>query len=164
MVDRLTMCSWSLSCVQLFVTPWTIACQVLLSIGILQARIPEWVAMPSSRGSSQPRDQTQVSCGTGRFFTSWVTRKPKNAGVGCLSLLQWIFPTQESNQGLLHCRQVLYQWVTREALRILKCIVMSSSRGSSEPRDWTQVFCITDGFFTVWATREACERLVMMII
>ena len=37
--------------------------------GILQARIPEWVAMPSSRGSSQPRDQTQVSCITGRFST-----------------------------------------------------------------------------------------------
>ena len=30
--------------------------------GILQARILEWVAMPSSRGSSQPKDQTQVSC------------------------------------------------------------------------------------------------------
>ena len=37
--------------------------------GILQARILEWVAMPSSRGSSQPRDQTWVSCITGGFFT-----------------------------------------------------------------------------------------------
>ena len=35
--------------------------------------------------------------------------KPKNTGVGSLSLLQRIFPTQESNQGLLHCRQILYQ-------------------------------------------------------
>ena len=35
--------------------------------------------------------------------------KPKNIGVGCLSLLQWIFPTQESNWGLLHCKQILYQ-------------------------------------------------------
>ena len=41
--------------------------------------------------------------------------KPKNTGVGSLSLLQWIFPTQESNQGLLHCRQILYQLATREA-------------------------------------------------
>ena len=38
--------------------------------GILQARILEWVASPFSRGSSQPRDQTQVSCIAGRFFTS----------------------------------------------------------------------------------------------
>ena len=38
--------------------------------GILQARILEWVAFPFSRGSSQPRDPTQVSCITGGFFTS----------------------------------------------------------------------------------------------
>ena len=35
--------------------------------------------------------------------------KPKNTGVGGLSLLQGIFPVQESNQGLLHCRWILYQ-------------------------------------------------------
>ena len=40
--------------------------------GILQGRILEWVAVPSSRGSSQPRDQTQVSCIAGRFFTAGV--------------------------------------------------------------------------------------------
>ena len=43
--------------------------------GILQARILEWTAFPFSRGSSQPRDQTQVSCIAGRFFTSWATRE-----------------------------------------------------------------------------------------
>ena len=37
---------------------------------ILQARILEWVVVPFSRGSSQPRDQTQVSCIAGEFFTS----------------------------------------------------------------------------------------------
>ena len=37
--------------------------------GILRARMLEWVAMPSSRGSSQPRDRTQVSYISGRFFT-----------------------------------------------------------------------------------------------
>ena len=49
--------------------PWTVAHQALLSMGILQARILEWVAMPSFRGSSQPRDQSHVSCITGGFFT-----------------------------------------------------------------------------------------------
>ena len=39
-------------------TPWTVALQIPLSMGILQARILEWVAVPSSRGSSQPRDRT----------------------------------------------------------------------------------------------------------
>ena len=38
--------------------------------GILQAKILEWVAFPFSRGSSQPREQTQVSCVAGGFFTS----------------------------------------------------------------------------------------------
>ena len=38
--------------------------------GILQARVLEWFAIPFSRGSSQPRDQTQVSCTAGRFFTA----------------------------------------------------------------------------------------------
>ena len=43
--------------------------------GIFQARILEWVAFPFSRGSSQPRDQTQVSLIAGGFFTSWATRE-----------------------------------------------------------------------------------------
>ena len=43
--------------------------------GILQARILEWVAIPFSRGSSQPRDWTQPSLIAGRFFTIWATRE-----------------------------------------------------------------------------------------
>ena len=42
--------------------------------GIFQARILEWVAMPTSRGSCRPRDQTWVSCTAGRFFTIWATK------------------------------------------------------------------------------------------
>ena len=42
---------------------------------ILQARILKWVAIPFSRGSSQPRDQTQVSHIVGGFFTSWATKE-----------------------------------------------------------------------------------------
>ena len=41
--------------------------------GILQARILEWVAISFSRGSSQPRDQTQVSHTAGRYFNHWAT-------------------------------------------------------------------------------------------
>ena len=73
--------------------------------GILQARILEWVAVPFSRGSSQPRSSAlQVDS-----LPVELPGKPKNTGVSRLSLLQQIFPTQESNQGLLHCRQILYQ-------------------------------------------------------
>ena len=57
----------------LFATPWTLALQAPLSMEILQARILEWVAISSSRESSQPRDRTQVSCIAGRFL--WATRE-----------------------------------------------------------------------------------------
>ena len=50
-----------LSCVWLFVTPWTVACQAPLSMGFFRQEL-EWVAFSFSRGSSQPRDQTQASC------------------------------------------------------------------------------------------------------
>ena len=46
--------------------------------GILQARIMKWVVIPFSRGSSQPRDWSWVSCIAGRFFTIWATRKEAN--------------------------------------------------------------------------------------
>ena len=45
------------------------------SMSILQARILEWVAMPSSRGSSQPKDQTQIFCIADGFSTIWATRE-----------------------------------------------------------------------------------------
>ena len=45
------------------------------SVHALQASILEWVTMPSSRGSSQPRDRTQSSCTAGRYFTVWATRE-----------------------------------------------------------------------------------------
>ena len=60
--------------VWLFATPWTIAYQAPLSMGILQA-ILEWVALPSSRGFFLPRDWTWVSCIAGGFFTIWGTKE-----------------------------------------------------------------------------------------
>ena len=77
---------------------------------IFQARILEWVAISFSRGSSQPRDRTQVSSIPGRCFHGLQLSRllcpwnspSKNTGVGCHSLLQRIFLTQGSNPGLLH--------------------------------------------------------------
>ena len=77
--------------------------------GILQAGILEWVASPFSKGSSQLRDWTQISRLTGGFLPAEPPGKPKNIGVGSLSLLQRIFLSQESNRGLLHCRRILYE-------------------------------------------------------
>ena len=60
------------SCVQLFATPWTVAHQDPLFMGILQAGMLGWFAMPSSKGPSRPRDLTHVSCIADGFFT-WAT-------------------------------------------------------------------------------------------
>ena len=89
--------------------PWTTH-EAPLTKWILQARILEWVAMPSSRGifptqGSNPRSPTlQVDSSP-----SEPPGKPVSIGVGSLSFLQQTFSTLELNQGLLHCRQILYQ-------------------------------------------------------
>ena len=70
------LCALLFSHVWLSVTPWTLARQALLSIGILQARILESVAMPSSRESSQSRDWTQVPRTAGGFLLSEPPWKP----------------------------------------------------------------------------------------
>ena len=56
-----------------FADLWTVAHQAPLPVGVLQATVLECAAMPSSRGSSQPRDQTQVSHIASGFFASWAT-------------------------------------------------------------------------------------------
>ena len=57
---KMCVCAQLLSCVQLFVTPWSVACQDPLSIEIFQGRILESVAISYSRGSSQLRDRTHI--------------------------------------------------------------------------------------------------------
>ena len=72
---------------------------------ILQARILELLAFLFSKGSSQFRSPALHA----NSLLSEPPGNPKKTGVGSLSLLQWIFPTQESNRHHLHCRQILYQ-------------------------------------------------------
>ena len=95
----------SLSCVWFFANPWTVACQAPLSKGF--SRQEYWSGLPlSSLGeSSQPRSPTLQA----DSLPSEPPEKPKNTGVGSLSLLQGIFLTQDLNWCLLHCRRILYQ-------------------------------------------------------
>ena len=79
----------------------------------------------------------------------------KNIGVGCHALFQGIFPTQESNPGLPHCKQILYHLSHQRSTRTLEWVAYPFSTGSSWPRNWTRVSGIAGGFFTSRATREA---------
>ena len=101
--------------------------------GIFYARMVEWAAFPFSRGSSQSRDQTQVSHIAGRFFTSWATREvewvayPSSSGSSQ--------PNQtESKRGLLYCRWIfffffyqLYQKVLGRVIREFSSVQFSLS-------------------------------------
>ena len=117
--------------------------------GILQARILEWVAMPFSRGSSQPRDRIVSAVSVGLQVDS--------LPIAAAKLLQWCptlcdpmdcSPPDSSVHGILQAR-------------ILKWVAMPSSRGSSqariEPRSPGFDKGGKGGFFTIWATREAQE-------
>ena len=69
-----------------------------------QARILEWVAFPFSRGLPNPGIEPRSPALQADSLPAEPQGKPKNTGVGNLSLLQGIFLTQEPNWGLLRCR------------------------------------------------------------
>ena len=71
-----------------------------------------------------------------------------------IPLSRGIFPTQGSNPGLWHCRQILYCLSHQGNSRILEWVAYLFSRGTSQPRNWTGVSCVAGRFFTSWATRE----------
>ena len=72
----------------------------------------------------------------------------QDTGVGSLSLLQGIFPTQGSNPGLLKCRWVLYQLNQEGSPRILEWVAYPFSTESSRPMNQTGVSFIAGRFFT----------------
>ena len=100
----------SLSHVQLFVTSWTIK-------SVEFSRPEYWSGQPFPSPGDLPKPGIKPRSPTLQVdsLPAEPQGKPKNTGVGTLPLLQPIFPTQESNQGLLHCRWILYQLATREA-------------------------------------------------
>ena len=102
--------------------------------GVFQASVLEWVAISFSRGSSQPRARTQFSRIVDRRFTVWKERKVAQS---CPTLCD---PMDCSRPGFsVHG---IFQ------ARVLEWAAISFSRGSSHPRDRTQVSLIAGRFFT----------------
>ena len=96
-----------LSHIQLFATPWTVAHQLLCPWGF--SRQEYWSALPCPPPGDVPNPGIKPRSPALQAHSSEPPGKPKNTGVGSLSLLQGNCLTQESNGGLLHCRQILYQ-------------------------------------------------------
>ena len=77
----------------------------------------------------------------------------QNTGVSSLFCLQGILPTQGSNPGLPHCRQILYQLSHQGSPTIPEWVAYPFSSRSPWPRNWTGVSCIAGGFFINWAIK-----------
>ena len=115
--------------------------------GILRAKILEWVAMPSSRGSSQPRSPALQE-------NSEPLGKPKNTGVVSLTPLQGIFPTQESNWGLLYCRWIFYP-LSYLGSPILPLKVASSGKQSQISSRGQVHFSVTQNILVMLAETDS---------
>ena len=85
-------------------TPWTVQSMEF-------SRLEYWSGLPCPPPGDLPNPRIEPRSPTLQTASlpAEPPGKPKNIGVDSLSLLQWIFPTQELNQGLLHCRRILYQ-------------------------------------------------------
>ena len=105
------------------------------------------------------------SLGPHGLYSAW-NYPGQNTGVGSLSHLQGIFPTQGLGPSLPHCRQILYQLSHKGSQGILEWAAYPFSRGSSQPRNQTGVSCIASGFFTNWVIREALTtgKIIALII
>ena len=88
-----------LGCLWLFVTPWTVALPGSFVYEIFQARILKWVAISSSRGLSQPRDQTcisYVSCIMGRFILTCAIGETQAYGYWTNAVKRYLYPTNSA--------------------------------------------------------------------
>ena len=90
--------------------------------GILRARILEWVAFPSPGDLPNPGIKPRSPSLQADSLPAEPQGKPKNTRVDSLSLLQCIFLTQESNQGLLCCRWILYQLSYQGSPQLYLCV------------------------------------------
>ena len=97
-----------LSCVSLCDLPWTPACQAPLSMELPRPGYWTGYLFPSPRDPN-PETEPKTLALQAISLLSEPPGKPKNTGGGSLSLFQGISESQESNRGLLHCRQILYQ-------------------------------------------------------
>ena len=99
----------SQSCPTLFEITWTVDRQAPLPIEF--SRKEYWSGLPFPSPGDLPNSRIEPRCPALRVVTlpAELSGKPKNIGVGSLSLFQGIFLTEELTQGLLHCRRILFQ-------------------------------------------------------
>ena len=142
--------------------------------GILQASILEWVAFPFSKGSSQPRDPTQVSCIAGGFFTNWATRE---TGMRTAPRTLKSVDTQ-SMGGCSVAAGVIAGDLSRKGMSLVWVVLKARGRGSSTFRQgnslevqWLGLPCFhrTERRFNPWSgnwdlTCQETKIIMIMMI
>ena len=116
--------------------------------GILQAITLEWYPFSSPGDLPNPRTEPRSPALRADSSPAEPQGKPKNTGTGSLSVLQQIFPTQESNWGLMHCRQILYQLSYQGSPRILEWVAYPLLQQIFLTQESNCVSCIAGRFFT----------------
>ena len=148
------MCAHSLSHVQLFVTLWSVPHQGPLSKGFPRQE-HEWVAMFSSRRSSDPGIEPTSRALAGGFLTTELPGKPQAILLVNSLFLKWKW-SEVAQSYLALCdpmdTRLLHPWDFLGKSTGVGCLFLL--QGTSRPRDWTQVSHIVDRHFTLWATRE----------
>ena len=176
------MCKDSVHSIKVLVTQWclTVCYPMDCSLpgysvhGISQARILEWAAISFSRGSSQPRDQTQVSCIGGRFFNLWATSALFVHSIGCITIsvlwirklklreVMWPFHAHPANKWRT-CDWTLVESVSHAH----HCISTGSSCVSVSFTAFLQHFAqrltqeLSQGWLTDWLARAEAHRGVI---
>ena len=112
--------------------------------------------------NSESRSVMSDSLGRHGVYSPW-NSPDQNTGVGSLSLLQGIFPTQGLNPSLLLCRWILYQLSHKGSPWTQEWLAYSFSSRSSWPRIQTRVSYIAGGFFTNWDTRDTLNNVCVYI-
>ena len=167
--------SWTLCCAVLShsvmsnsLQPHGLELQALLSEGF--SRQEYWSELPCPPPDSlliqwiKPRSPTLQA----NSLPSEPPGKPKNTGVGSLSLLPGIFPTQESNQGLLHYRQILYQ--LRYQGSPMNSVILPKLRNRFSKKDfnthkiwWCTVLSFSNVYYYNWSLKMHRTELINQI-
>ena len=141
-----------LSYVWFFLTPWTITCQASLFMEFFRQKYWSGLPSPSLGDLPEPGIKPLSPVVAGGLFATVPPGKHWNSQCVCYnhSVVSDSLQPGFSVHGILQAR-------------ILEWVAMPSSRGSSRSRDWTQVSCIAGRFFTIWATREACDSQYVLL-
>ena len=167
-IEILVAIVWSLSCIWLFVTPWTVPSRLHCLCGSPGKKLREWAAISFSRRSSQPRDWTHVF-----WIGRWILYHGSTQKIGPCVMVVSLLSCVQLHVFWKWSHSVVFNSLQSHGLgkihgisqaRILGWVAISFSRGSSQHRDQTRVCCTAGRPFTVWATKGSQHQVLWCLL